>query len=220
MTGPALLLIEDDDRLGPLLRDLLGLDWAVTWVPTLAAARAELARRLFAVLVVDRGLPDGDGADLVRELRAAGVVTPLLLLTAYGELDDRVAGLDAGADDYLVKPFEVAELQARLRALTRDHSGRGEAVDIGSWTFFPGSRTVESPYTGRILLTEKESALLAVLASAPDTVFSRAHLLSAVFEHGEQENTVDTYVHDLRRKTDRSLVETVRGAGYRLGTPA
>lgn len=79
---------------------------------------------------------------------------------------------------------------------------------------------MESPYTGRILLTEKESALLAVLASAPDTVFSRVHLLTAVFEHGEQENTVDTYVHYLRRKTDRSLVETVRGAGYRLGTPA
>lgn len=132
MTGPDLLLVEDDDRLGPLLRDLLGLDWAVTWVPTLAAARAELDRRLFAVLVVDRGLPDGDGVELVRGLRAAGVATPTLLLTAYGELDDRVGGLDAGADDYLVKPFEVAELQARLRALTRDHSGRGEAVDIGS----------------------------------------------------------------------------------------
>lgn len=219
MTGPDLLLIEDDDRLGPLLRDLLSLDWEVTWSPTLAAARAELDRRLFAVLVVDRGLPDGDGADLVRELRARGVAVPALLLTAYGELEDRVHGLDAGANDYLVKPFEVAELQARLRALTRDYSGRGAGMEIGSWMFYPDNRTVESPYTGRILLTEKESALLAVLASAPDTAFTRAHLLSAVFEHGEQEGTVDTYVHYLRRKTDRSLVETVRGVGYRLGTP-
>ena len=220
MTGPDLLLVEDDARLGPLVRDLLSLDWAVTWVATLADARAELDRRLFAVLVVDRGLPDGDGADLVRGLRESGVATPALLLTAYGEVSDRVHGLDAGANDYLVKPFEVAELQARLRALTRDYSGRGEGIAIGSWTFHPGGHTVESPYTGRVLLTEKESRLLAVLASAPDTAFTRRHLLTAVFERGEQEGTVDTYVHYVRRKTDRDLIETVRGVGYRLGTPA
>lgn len=220
MTGPDLLLVEDDDRLGPLLRDLLSLDWSVTWAPALAAARAELEKRLFAVLVVDRGLPDGDGAALVRGLREAGVATPALLLTAYGEVADRVEGLDAGANDYLVKPFEVVELQARLRALTRDYSGRGTGVEIGSWTFYPENHTVESPYTGRVQLTEKESALLAVLASAPDTAFSRQHLLTAVFEHGEQVGTVDTYVHYVRRKTDRDLIETVRGVGYRLGTPA
>lgn len=220
MITPAPLLVEDDARLGPLVRDVLALDWDVTWAPTLAAARAALADRLFAVVVMDRGLPDGDGAAEVARLRAAGVATPVLLLTAYGEVEDRVTGLDAGANDYVVKPFEFAELQARLRALTRDYSGRGDAVEIGSWTFHPAAHTLESPYAGRILLTEKESALLAVLASAPDTAFTRRHLLTAVFEHGEQEGTVDTYVHYLRRKAEREIIETVRGVGYRLGTPA
>lgn len=127
--------------------------------------------------------------------------------------------LDAGANDYLVKPFDFDELNARLRALTRDYSGRGTGIDIGSWVFYPGNATIESPYAGRIILTDTEAALLEVLAKHPDTAFSRQHLLAAVFDHGEQEGTVDTYVHYLRKKTDRDLIETVRGVGYRLGTP-
>lgn len=219
MPGPELLLVEDDPRLGPIIRDVLGLDWSVTLVTSVAAAQAELRRRLFDVLVVDRGLLDGDGVALVASLRDEGVATPAIMLTALSQLDDKIAGLDAGANDYLTKPFEFEELQARLRALTRDYTGKGEAIEIGSWTFFPKNHTIESPYSGRILLTEKESALLAVLAAAPDTAFTRQHLLSAVSDHGEQPVTVDTYVHYLRRKTGTDLIETVRGIGYRLGTP-
>lgn len=222
MTGalPRLLLVEDDPKLGPIMRDVLSMDWDVTLVADLAAAREQAASALFAVGIVDRRLPDGDGADFIAWLRERGNAMPLLVLTALGEIHDRVAGLDAGANDYLVKPFDFQELGARLRALTRDYTRGAVGEPIGSWTFFPHNDTIESPYTGRILLTEKESALLRVLASQPDAAFTRQQLLSAVFDRGEQPGTVDTYVHYLRRKTERDLIETVRGVGYRLGTPA
>lgn len=215
-----LLLVEDDPRLGPVVRDVLAENWEVDLAPTLAEARALAQARLYAVAVVDRRLPDGDGIELVSWLRERGDAVPVLMLTALGEVRHRVEGLDAGANDYLVKPFDFEELEARLRALTRDYSGRGEGVSIGSWTFFPRNATIESPYTGRIVLTRTEADLLAVLAEHPDTAFTRAHLLSAVFDHGANAGTVDTYVHYIRRKTDQDLIETVRGVGYRLGTPA
>lgn len=218
--NPRLLLVEDDPRLGPIMRDVLGRDWDIVLVDDLAAARQQAASALFAVAIVDRRLPDGDGADFIAWLRERGDATPVLVLTALGEVHDKVAGLDAGANDYLVKPFDFAELGARLRALTHDYTRGAEGISIGSWTFFAHNDTIESPYTGRILLTEKESALLAVLAGQPDAAFSRQQLLSAVFDRGEQPGTVDTYVHYLRRKTERDLIETVRGVGYRLGTPA
>ena len=214
-----LLLVEDDPELGPLVAEILDMAWDVTLVADAAGARAVLDRRVFAVIVVDRRLPDMDGADLVAWFRARGVSTPALMLTALGTVADKVSGLDAGANDYLVKPFEFEELEARLRALTRHHSPRGTVLPIGSWTLYPDDRSIDSPYSGRIMLTAKECALLALLAEHPDTVFSRDQLLTAVFDHGEQTNTVDTYVHYLRSKTEKELVETVRGRGYRLGTP-
>lgn len=219
MTSPRLLVVEDDPRLGPIMRDILRLDWDVTLVTHMTDARAAVARTLFAIAVVDRRLPDGDGTEFVVWLRDHRYAMPVLMLTALGLVADKVESLDAGANDYLVKPFDFDELNARLRALTRDYSGRGPGIEIGSWTFFPDNSTIESPYSGRVLLTEKEAALLGVLAGHPDTAFTRQHLLSAVFENSEQGGTVDTYVHYLRRKTDRDLVETVRGVGYRLGTP-
>ncbi len=213
-----LLLLEDDARLGAATRDLLSLKWDVTWVTTIAAAREALTRSLFGACILDRVLPDGDATDLVTWMRRRRDATPVIMLTALGQLGDRVSGLDAGANDYLVKPFEFAELDARLRALTRTFTGGG--VEIGSWVFYPAEHYVESPYTGRITLTERESALLGVLAGAPDRTFSRAQILSAVFDHRDSESTVDTYVHYVRRKLEPELIQTVRGEGYRLGTPA
>ncbi len=219
--GPArLLLVEDDARLGPIIADVLAPRWDVELVADGESGLEAALQRHHDVLVVDRRLPGMDGVQLVAELRRRRLAVPVLMLTALGELRDRVSGLDAGADDYLVKPFEFEELEARLRALTRDFGGLGEGLEIGSWTFHPGDSSIQSPYTGRILLTEKENELLRILASAPDRTFTRQHLLSAVFEHGEQLGTVDTYVHYVRRKTDRDLIATVRGVGYRLGTPA
>lgn len=215
-----LLLLEDDPRLGSITCDILSADWEVTLVDTIESAKSLLTAELFDAAVIDRRLPDGDGVDLVDWMRRSRIGTPVIILTALGEVHDKIQGLDAGANDYLVKPFDFEELNARLRALTRDYSGRGAGIDIGSWTFYPQDHTIESPYSGRIVLTDKESALLSVLAHAPDVVFSRAQLLNAVFDHGDQVGTVDTYVHYLRKKTDRDVVETVRGRGYRLGTPA
>jgi two-component system, OmpR family, response regulator QseB len=218
-TVPRLLLVEDDPRLGPLVADMLGDDWTVTLVPDGEHALDAAEEQLFDVMVVDRRLPGIDGVEVVQRLRARRDATPVLMLTALGELGDRVSGLDAGANDYLVKPFEYEELAARLRALTRDYRSEGDPVAIGDWTYYPDTASVYSPYTGRILLTEKENALLGLLAGSPTTAFSRAHLLSSVFDKGEQLGTVDTYVHYIRRKTDRDLITTVRGVGYRIGTP-
>lgn len=221
MTGRGrVLVVEDDPRLGPIIRDVLAASWDVELVATRVDALEAAMHRLFDVLVVDRRLPDGDGLDVVRELRRFRVTTPALMLTALGEVHDRVLGLDAGANDYLVKPFDFDELNARLRVLTRGDDTLGRVVEIGGWSFYPEDHTVHSPYSGRVALTDRESELLAILAAEPDRVFTREQLLSAVFERGEQVGTVDTYVHYIRRKTERDLVATVRGRGYRLGTPA
>ena len=170
-------------------------------------------------IVVDRRLPGLDGASVVRSLRSGRVVSPILMLTALGAVHDRVEGLDAGANDYLVKPFEFDELLARLRALTRTFTGEGREIPIGEWRLYPDSRCVYSPYDGRIQLTERESALLRLFADHPLRTFTRAQILEAVFQADEQPGTVDTYVHYLRRKTDQDIITTVRGEGYRLGQP-
>ncbi|WP_066517279.1 response regulator transcription factor [Curtobacterium ammoniigenes] len=214
-----LLLVEDDARLGPLTAELLGDEWDVTLVADGETALDVSADRLFDVMVVDRRLPGMDGVEFIRALRTRRDATPVLMLTALGSLSDKISGLDGGANDYLVKPFEFEELSARLRALTRDYASEGDPIPIGEWTFYPDTASVYSPYSGRIQLTEKENALLALLAKAPTTAFSRAHILSAVFDKGEQLGTVDTYVHYIRRKTDREIITTIRGTGYRIGTP-
>ena len=215
-----LLIVEDDPRLGPIMREVLGTEWDVELCGTAELGLAAVLSTAYDVLIVDRRLPGINGEELVRALRRGRVATPILMLTALGELRDRVEGLDAGANDYLVKPFEFEELSARLRALTRDYTRPAAGVPIGSWTFHPLDQCIDSPYTGRVLLTEVETAFLAVLAAEPERTFSREYLLSAVFPRGESVTTVETYVHYLRRKTDRDLIHTIRGSGYRLGTPA
>lgn len=221
MTAPtrrlSLLLLEDDPRLAPVVAELLSDVYDVTLVGDGAVALERALTGEFDLLVLDRRVPTLDGLEVVRRLRARHVATPVLLLTALGTTADLVAGLDAGADDYVVKPFELDEVLARLRALTRDHTGPQK--HLGTWTYRPGSGEIHSPYSGRIPLTVREDALLAMLAAEPDRVFSRTQILTAVFPHGEAEGTVDAYVHYLRRKTDRDLIDTVRGRGYRLGHP-
>lgn len=216
-TKPRLLLIEDDPELGPLIGGVLTESYDVELV---VDGQTGLDRGIhddFDVLVIDRRLPRLDGLNVVQALRSHRVTTPILLLTALGTIADKVDGLDAGANDYLVKPFDFDELFARLRALTRAFTAEGPAVDIGEWTFYPDDRSIHSPHIGRILLTPRESDLLRLFATQPDRTFSREQVLSAVFQVGEQPGTVDTYVHYLRRKTDRDIVLTVRGRGYRLG---
>jgi two-component system response regulator QseB len=173
----------------------------------------------FEVMVIDRRLPSLDGLGVVEALRKKLVTTPILLLTALGTVRDKVEGLDSGANDYLVKPFEFDELLARLRAIRRVFTGEGSSLSVGDWEFFPESRTIYSPYDGRILLTARENSLLQLLAGSPQRTFSRDQILRSVFSAEDGPGTVDTYIHYLRRKTDPSIVLTVRGQGYRLGQP-
>jgi two-component system response regulator QseB len=214
---PRLLLIEDDRELGPLMRDVLE---EVYDVALLADARSgfEAARDgEYDVMVVDRRLPGADGVDVVQALRTSGVTTPMLMLTALGTIHDKVRGLDAGANDYLVKPFEFEELFARLRAIRRVYSGEGPFIRIGAWEFYPESRAIYSPYEGRYILTQRENALLRLFAENPQRTFTREQILHSVFDENELPGNVDTYVHYVRRKTDPDIITTVRGQGYRLG---
>ncbi|MGN6324550.1 response regulator transcription factor [Pseudolysinimonas sp.] len=216
-TRPRLLLVEDDGELGPLLRDVLEEVYAVT-LRSDARTGFETARdEPFDALVIDRRLPGADGVDVVESLRARGVTTPVLMLTALGAVPDKVRGLDAGANDYLVKPFEFDELFARLRSIRRVLSGEGAMLRIGAWEFFPESRSVYSPYDGRRILTGRENELLRLFATHPQRTFTREQILRAVFDAGDLPGNVDTYVHYVRRKTDPDIITTVRGQGYRLG---
>jgi two-component system, OmpR family, response regulator QseB len=214
---PSLLLIEDDLDLGPLLRQVLSEVYAVTWIADGDEALAEALGHEFDVMVIDRRLPTIDGVAVIEALRRKGATTPMLMLTALGTIQDKVRGLDAGANDYLVKPFEFDELFARLRAIRRVFTGEGPFVRLGAWEFYPESRAIYSPYDGRIILTEREGDLLRLFAEHPHSTYTRQQILREVFAGSEQLSTVDTYVHYLRRKTDPSMITTVRGRGYRLG---
>jgi two-component system response regulator QseB len=216
--SPSLLLVEDDRELAELLvRVLSGEGYRVT-----VAADGQRALHLgltadWDLLVVDRGLPAIEGLDLIARLRSRGVSAPTLVLSARGTTEDRVEGLDAGAEDYLAKPFDVSELLARLRALTRRHTDRSGALAVAGGRLHLDTRLVERPGHDDVQLSEREAALLAVLASRPRRVFSRGELLAQVFSDAESETVVDTYVHYCRRKLGRDVVATVRGLGYRLG---
>ena len=215
---PRVLVVEDDAELSELLDRLL--EEAGYQVRVARDGQAGLHAGLtveFDVLVVDRGLPGIDGVDLIRRLRKRGVATPVLILTAYGALADRVTGLDAGAEDYLVKPFEVDELLARLRALRRRHRSDAEVLPLGEGELDLTARVVRRPDGSEVVLSGREVDLLRTLAVRPTRVFSRDELRERVFDAAESASIVDTYVHYLRRKLGTGVVLTVRGLGYRAG---
>jgi two-component system response regulator QseB len=218
--GPRLLLVEDDRDLASLLVRVLGAEGYDTTVAPDGQRGLHLAlTREFDAMVVDRGLPALEGLDLIGRLRDKGVLAPVLVLSARGTTRDRVDGLDAGAEDYLAKPFEVEELLARIRALLRRHRDAAAVLRIPGGALEVASRTVRRTDGTLVELSERETALLALLAARPGQVFSRHSLLDRVFDDAESENVVDTYVHYCRRKLGRDVIRTVRGLGYRLGTP-
>jgi two-component system response regulator QseB len=215
---PTVLVVEDDAELRELLGRLLAESGYVVDVAPDGQAGLHLGlTRQYQVLVVDRGLPGIDGVDLIRRLRRQGLGTPALILSAYGTVEDRVSGLDAGAEDYLVKPFDVDELLARLRALRRRHHDVAERIPLGTGWLDVTAHRVLLPDATEIELSGRECDLLAALASRPGRVFSREELLGRVFDTAESVTVVDTYVHYVRRKLGPGVVRTVRGLGYRIG---
>jgi two-component system, OmpR family, response regulator len=217
------LIVEDELRMASLIRrgltnEGLAADVAVRGADALWMAEAHD----YDAVLLDVMLPDVDGFEVCRRLRAAGVWAPVLMLTARDSVEDRVAGLDSGADDYLVKPFSFAELLARLRALARRGDGERPAVlVVDDLRLDPATREVTRGSTP-IQLTAKEFALLETFMRRAGEVLSRLHLLEHAwdFAYDNRSNIVDVYVRRLRRKIDepfeRSSLETVRGAGYRL----
>ena len=218
-----LLLVEDDRMIGDTLRAALRLDGhAVDWVRDAAAAHATLASERFDAVLLDLGLPKGDGLDVLRELRARHDSTPVIVLTARDALSDRVAGLDAGADDYLVKPFELDELNARLRAVIRRHSGRAQPqFSHGGVTLDPATRQVTRDGVP-VLLSAREFAVLEALMQRPGALLSRAQLEDRLYGWGEEieSNAVSVYIHQLRRKLGADFIQNVRGVGYFVGKGA
>jgi two-component system response regulator QseB len=217
---PSLLLVEDDAVLGPLIAELLEDDYRVTLAGDGQRGLHLGLTGTWDVMVVDRGLPVRDGVSLIAALRRKGIGTPALILTASGSTADKVAGLDAGANDYVTKPFDAAELRARLRALIRTYASASKARPVGEWDFDAATRSVRSVYGRRVFLTAKESELLAVLAAEPDRVFGRDELVRTLFHPTDQPGVIDTYVHYLRRKISKTIVRTVHGVGYQIGEPS
>jgi two-component system response regulator QseB len=212
-----ILLVEDDELLGAGVRDALersryGVEWLADGRQALAALRAGA----FDLVILDLGLPGMDGLEVLRSLRAGGGATPVLVLTARDTAPQRVAGLDAGADDYLVKPFDVDELLARVRALQR--RGRGAAVNViehGPLRLDPAALSVTC--AGRsVALQRREFMLLRKLLESPGQVLSRAQLEESVYgwEGGVESNSLDVHIHRLRRKLYPDVIRTVRGVGY------
>ncbi|MGC5307662.1 response regulator transcription factor [Micromonospora zamorensis] len=218
-TRPRLLLVEDDRALTALLADLLAEEgYDVDLAGDGQSGLHHALARDYQLMVIDRGLPVLDGLQLVTRLRERGVTCPVLLLTARGSLDDRVEGLDAGAEDYLVKPFEVPELLARLRALRRRHQDAASRLPLGPrrWLDVGNRRVLDDGE--EIPLSAREFAVLRALAGRPTKVFTRAELLSTTFDHADAPGSVDACVHHLRRKLGRGAIRTVHGLGYRIGT--
>jgi two-component system OmpR family response regulator len=212
-----LLLVEDDAMIGEAVLDALRAEhYAVDWVRDGAMADTALATQTYDLVLLDLGLPRQDGLDVLRKLRARRVSTPVLVATARDAVADRIAGLDAGADDYVVKPYDTHELLARIRALIRRSAGRGEpAYSHKGVTLDPATR--EATVDGKpVKLSAREWAVLEPLIARPGAVFSRAQLEEKLYGWKDDisSNAVEVYVHGLRKKLGPDLIQTVRGLGY------
>ncbi|GAA3318707.1 MULTISPECIES: response regulator transcription factor [Arthrobacter] len=216
---PSLLLVEDDAALGPLISELLEPDFSVHLAVNGRDGLHLGLTRSWDAMVIDRGLPVMDGIDLIKALRGKGIATPILILTALGATDEKIRGLDAGANDYMSKPFDAMELAARLRALTRTYAQPPQTLGIGDWELDAGARSMRSVYGSVVTLTAKEAGLLETLAGEPERVFTREDLINTLFHPTDQPGVIDTYVHHLRRKISKTVIRTVHGLGYQIGDP-
>ena len=216
------LLVEDDTMIGEAVQAALkDAAYAVDWVRDGDAARRALIDHDYDACVLDLGLPRRDGLSVLRELRQRGSRLPVIILTARDTSEDKIAGLDSGADDYLTKPFDLPELQARLRALLRRVSGMARPVlEHAGITLDPVAKRV-THHGQEVPLSAREYALLLDLLNHADHVRTRAQLEESLYAWGEEtgSNTVEVYIHHLRKKLGPDCIRTVRGLGYQLGGP-
>ena len=216
-----ILLIEDDTVLGAALRDQIAADGhSMDWVMRLDAARDALAVAVYDLVLLDLMLPDGRGIPFLRALRARGDVTPVIILTALDQVSDRIEGLNAGADDYLVKPFDLAELSARIGSVARRYAGNpNPMIRLGALEIDLAARSVRK--AGRLVpLTAREWVLFETFLQHPGQLLSKAQLEERLysFDTEIESNTIEVHVSRLRKKLGHSVIETERGLGYRLGT--
>jgi two-component system response regulator QseB len=218
-----LLLVEDDSMIGAAAQQGLRQEsHTVDWVRDGREADLAVANGVYDLVLLDLGLPRADGLSLLRKWRARGLDVPVLIVTARDAVTDRIAGLDAGADDYLVKPFDLDELSARVRAVLRRRSGRaGSAIRIGELHIDTADRQVL--WKGRnVALSAREYALLEALADRPGAFLTRAQLEERLYGWDEEiaSNAVEVHIHALRRKLDPGLIRNVRGMGYAIAKDA
>ncbi|MBB3179925.1 response regulator transcription factor [Variovorax sp. Sphag1AA] len=213
------LLVEDDEMIGRSLSHALdSAGWSVDWVRDGALAHSALADGGYTCVLLDMGLPKVDGTEVLRRARQRGDATPVLVLTARDGLDDRIETLDLGADDYLLKPFELRELLARMRAVVRRRDGAAHSV-IGTATLQLDLTTRDVVVNGvREVLTAREFALLHALLERPGAILSREQLEDRIYGWGEEvtSNAIDVLIHGMRRKLGAEAIRNVRGLGWRV----
>jgi two-component system response regulator QseB len=211
------LLVEDDEMIAQGLQTALRqAAFTVDWMRDGKSAAAALQSPVFDAVLLDLGLPHRDGIDVLRELRKRGDATPVIVLTARDEIQHRVAGLDAGADDYIVKPFDLDEVMARLRSVLRRAAGRGDSsIQHGNLRLDPVTRTIERG-GAPVNVSAHEYAVLEALLQRPGAVLSRAQLEDRLYGWTEPigSNAVEVYIHGLRRKLGADAIRTLRGVGY------
>lgn len=217
-----ILLVEDDAGLGAALRDqIIAEGHTLDWVDVLADAWACVETVGYDLVLLDLTLPDGRGLDFLRRLRAENRSTPLIIMTARDRLTDRIEGLNAGADDYLIKPFDLAELSARIGAVSRRYAGKpNPQVKFGAYVVDLVARSVMGP-EGNVDLSQREWAIFEALLRSPTAILTRSRLEDQLYSFNAEveSNTIEVYVSRLRRKLGRDSIETIRGLGYRLGRP-
>jgi len=214
-----ILLVEDDDMLGEAVRDGLRQEgYVVDWVRNGGAALAALSTSSFSALVLDLGLPDSDGLGLLRRLRQSGQATPVVIVTARDRVSDRIGGLDAGADDYLIKPFDIDELGARLRAITRRADGCAESrLSAGEVVLDLRQRTV-TRHGAPAALTAREYALVELLMRKAGCLVTRAEIEEELYGFDDHiaSNAIEVHIHNLRRKLGPQFITNLKGRGYRV----
>lgn len=216
-----ILLVEDDDAIGGAVKDHINAaGHAVDWARMLTEAKEYVAVASYGLVLLDLLLPDGHGLTFLHELRERGNRVPVIILTARDQISDRIAGLNAGADDYLVKPFHLDELSARIHAVARRYGSNDQPrIELGSLRIALAERTITDGERS-IDLTGREWAVLERLLHRQGAVVSKPQIEDALYELGAEveSNTVEVYVSRLRKKLGSELITTVRGVGYRIAT--